>query len=265
MNLKLKHLMYLLILLAGIIFILISYLFITWVLSKYYYERDSLLRNSPLSMETCNKISTFSYDTGLIFNPENKQTFYLKSECYLKVAVEERDSTICNKVIERKSIFFNGTGISKNSCILEVQALQQNDNDEKVGVDDIHIIKNVFINHKNRHTILELEIITEGAPKGRYDLSFNLYDNQDGGLGPINTPTGNSTLNFSVAESETSIQTLLYIDDIKRLSGRNNIQGEKFILEIKLKPSDEFLKDIKINGQTKKNLESSLKKEFQIN
>ena len=88
------------------------------------------------SLARCSEIDSSDYQTGLWGNPDGYRSFYKKSACIQRAAIEFRDSTLCRKVKRRFALFSSSWGYSKSNCLdlvseaynkdrRELQALRQ--------------------------------------------------------------------------------------------------------------------------------------------
>jgi hypothetical protein len=68
-----------------------------------------------VAVQTCENIDKNESQTGLIFNPDGYRSFYVRSECLQKVAVQFRDASLCSQVRRRWSVF-SSWGISSSNC-----------------------------------------------------------------------------------------------------------------------------------------------------
>src|SRR5437763_8183937 len=64
----------------------------------------------------CEAIDARAYESGLAFNPDGYRSFYLRSECFQKAAIFFRDAALCDRVIERRALFWSGWGDSPRNC-----------------------------------------------------------------------------------------------------------------------------------------------------
>src|SRR5579872_6198371 len=77
------------------------------VFQKSAYE-DALDKiNNIHGVETCKSIPASTYESFLIFNPSNVQTYYFRSYCFQRVAGDTRDESLCDQVRERKALFLD--------------------------------------------------------------------------------------------------------------------------------------------------------------
>jgi hypothetical protein len=74
------------------------------------------------AVKRCESIDRATYQSGLAFNPEGYRSFYLRSECFQKVAIEFRDESLCSKVTERRSVFSSSWGYSQANCQKQLAA-----------------------------------------------------------------------------------------------------------------------------------------------
>jgi hypothetical protein len=64
----------------------------------------------------CEKISPSEYQSGLLFNPDGYRSYYVRSECLQRAAVQFRDEGLCAHVSRRWSLFSSSWGISETQC-----------------------------------------------------------------------------------------------------------------------------------------------------
>jgi len=57
-----------------------------------------------------------AYQSGLLFNPVGYRSYYLRSECFQRIAIEFRDQKLCDLVKPRHSLFSSSWGYSKAQC-----------------------------------------------------------------------------------------------------------------------------------------------------
>jgi hypothetical protein len=68
------------------------------------------------AVSTCEKIDAGEHQTGLLMNPDGYRSYYVRSECLQKAAVQFRDQSLCSQVRRRWSLFFSSWGISDSQC-----------------------------------------------------------------------------------------------------------------------------------------------------
>jgi hypothetical protein len=64
----------------------------------------------------CEAIDPSASQSGLLFNPDGYRSYYLRSECLQKTAVEFRDESLCRQVKQRWSLFSSSWGYSPGRC-----------------------------------------------------------------------------------------------------------------------------------------------------
>ncbi len=79
-------------------------------LASDYAERETAAK------QRCEAISSSEYQSGLFFNPEGYRSYYVRSECFQRAAVQFRDSRLCDRVHRRWSPFSSSWGVSSNQC-----------------------------------------------------------------------------------------------------------------------------------------------------
>jgi hypothetical protein len=68
------------------------------------------------AIEKCETIDPKEYQSGLFFNPDGYRSYYVRSECFQRAAVQFRDESLCSKVVRRYSLFSSSWGYSKRNC-----------------------------------------------------------------------------------------------------------------------------------------------------
>src|SRR6185295_1354272 len=60
------------------------------------------------------------YQSGLAFNPDGYKSFYERSECLQRGAVQFRELTLCDRVKERRALLWSSWGYSPANCRTQV-------------------------------------------------------------------------------------------------------------------------------------------------
>jgi hypothetical protein len=68
------------------------------------------------AIAACDAIDATAYQTGLAFNPDGYRSYYVRSECFQKTAVQFRDLTLCDRVRQRRALFSSSWGYSPANC-----------------------------------------------------------------------------------------------------------------------------------------------------
>lgn len=135
------------------------------------------------AVSNCGTINPKDYQTGLVFNPDGYRSLYTRSACFQKMAIKFRDSTLCDEVRQRRSLFLSSWGYSKSNCEKLVSAGIQSD------LDAINALR---IEYEKGHRVLEdfrierngngrdFDIIPQIAGEGahNYRLDFILIPKQ---------------------------------------------------------------------------------------
>src|SRR5260221_5816244 len=96
--------------------IVLSACFFLFGLSCAIAESDYQLRRAG-AKQKCEAISPSEPQSGLLFNPDGYRSFYVQSQCFQEAAVQFRDSSLCEKVRRRWSLFSSSWGISSTQCM----------------------------------------------------------------------------------------------------------------------------------------------------
>lgn len=68
------------------------------------------------AVRSCEAIDPSEYRSGLFFNPEGHRSYYVRSECFQRIAVQFRDEELCAQVRRRRAWFSSSWGYSKSQC-----------------------------------------------------------------------------------------------------------------------------------------------------
>jgi hypothetical protein len=102
--------------LSGILAVPIVMALTTAALGASYDEQRSA------AVAPCEAIDPHVYQSGLLFNPDGYRSYFVRSECFQRVAREFRDASLCAQVRQRRSLFASSWGYSPSQCLKEVQA-----------------------------------------------------------------------------------------------------------------------------------------------
>ena len=83
------------------------------------FATDYASRRSA-ALAQCEKIAPSEYQTGLLFNPDGYRSYYVRSECMQKAAIQFRDESLCAQVRRRYSLFSSSWGVSETQCRKQV-------------------------------------------------------------------------------------------------------------------------------------------------
>jgi len=82
------------------------------------------------AVKKCEAIDPSAYRSGLAFNPDGYRSFYVRSQCFQRAAVEFRDEALCGQARQRRSLFSSSWGISPRQCRQLVAAGLEKDRHE---------------------------------------------------------------------------------------------------------------------------------------
>lgn len=68
------------------------------------------------AVKECEKIDPGEYQSGLLFNPDGYRSYYFRSECMQRAAVQFRDASLCDYVRRRFSLLSSSWGVSPAQC-----------------------------------------------------------------------------------------------------------------------------------------------------
>src|SRR5437773_10887804 len=68
------------------------------------------------ALKQCQAIDPAEYQSGLFFNPDGYRSYYVRSECFQRTAVQFRDEALCARVRQRRSLFSSSWGYSPGHC-----------------------------------------------------------------------------------------------------------------------------------------------------
>ncbi len=195
---------------------------------KSSYEDALDKMNHIRGVETCQSIPASTYETFLIFNPSNVQTYFFRSYCFQQVAVQTRDEKLCDQVKERKTIFLDGSGVSAMACRKAVIDRKNQDFAERVRPESVHKIERVEISSAPSGDI-EVRVVPAGTVWGTYRFSVSLLDSSGifvETLYDIETHLSNRNDALFISLQRKKIQTVL---------GRRNGCRQRFGIRIDLK------------------------------
>jgi hypothetical protein len=131
-------------------------------------------------VEACRAIPEDDYSTALIFNPPGQSTMFHRAACLQQVAHDERDADLCGEVKERKSWFFDGSGISDQSCRELVAERIEQDRQEAASKDirSIHRVDSVEFYKNGNERDFDAVVTTKGSFPGAYLLNISVTSAQ---------------------------------------------------------------------------------------
>ena len=141
-------------------------------------EYDSSLAGRVAS---CQEIDADEYQTGLLFNPEGYRTYYTRSVCFQRLAIEYRSPDLCSEVRRRYALFSSGWGYSVRNCRQLVDEKLAEDLDEVRRLRQDYLAAPMSVNqlsvepNGNGRDFDFIPRFNDGLPYG-YQLEFRLVD-----------------------------------------------------------------------------------------
>jgi hypothetical protein len=134
---------------------------------------DQFIEHKQQRIKQCSAVDNSAYSTGLLFNPRGYATMFHRSECFQELAIEERDPSLCKEVKERKSWFFDGSGISETSCRHLVAKAVEQDKQLAASKDFglIHRLQSIAVFRNGNGRDFDVLVKTAGSLSGSYELA----------------------------------------------------------------------------------------------
>lgn len=142
------------------------------------------VRDDPLlraGIERCEAIPKKKGQTFMIFNPKKHRTVYYRSSCFQGLAINHRQVSLCDHVIERKSWFFDGSGVSPEACVSAVALKAREDREAAAKIDAGQIIKiaSAALKQNGNGRDYDLNVEFTGTEYNQYRLSAFVIDDTD--------------------------------------------------------------------------------------
>ena len=202
------------------------------VLFSAWAQADFASRLSAAQLR-CEAVPALEAHSGLLFNPKGYRSYYGRSACYQRLAVDFRQPEFCKKVWRRFSIFSSSWGYSEDNCLkLFDQAVV--DDAESIAIiraayrrGPVRLTAAVLRNNGNRRDFDLLPTFSAGFSSS-YLLTFYIV-NKQGDKVQI------AEQGFYLGEAEPEIS--LYIkqnDIIGRLDGFDEQQEYEMLFDLRL-------------------------------
>jgi hypothetical protein len=142
-----------------------------------------------MAVSACEAIDAREYQSGLALNPDGYRSYYLRSQCYQQAAIRFRDSKLCARVRQRRSLFSSSWGYSKSNCkkLLEQAINKDRDAIERMKSDyqQGHVRLSDFRVERNGNG-RDFDIIPAFSGSGAHGYTLVLEIIPDGpGLSPV--------------------------------------------------------------------------------
>ncbi len=94
----------------------LPWLFVAFVIGSSVVMAFDYADERSKAVKACEAIDRSQYQSGLYGNPDGYRSFYLRSQCLQEAAVLFRDSTLCERVRERRSLLSSSWGYAPARC-----------------------------------------------------------------------------------------------------------------------------------------------------
>lgn len=131
---------------------------------------------------SCQEIDADEYQTGLLFNPDGYRSYYLRSACLQRLAVEYRNPDLCQEVKRRRALFSSSWGYSTRNCQLLVAQKLTEDRNELQTLRQTYLAAPMSVSqltvesNGNGRDFDFIPRFNDGMPYG-YNVDFQLVDN----------------------------------------------------------------------------------------
>ena len=150
--------------------------FVAWFGTAVAADDHSLQQLSEHGRARCKAIPRDRYFTGLIFNPEHLETGYERSRCFQELAEQLRDRQLCRLATERKSWFFDGSGISPKACKANLEEGIRQDRMAAGRVQSPQRLVDLVLNRDGNGRDIDVHVLTSGGAAGSYWLTLSVID-----------------------------------------------------------------------------------------
>ncbi len=182
--------------------------------------------------DRCEAISADRYQTGLIFNPEHLETTYDRSSCFQALAEELRDPRLCRLARERKSWFFDGSGISPQVCAASVARRIRLDKAKAARMQPPQRLAGLVLYRDGNGRDIDVHLRMSGGAAGRYWLRISATG-----------PDGNErTLRQDwqpMDSTDGELRLLVKFDSVQRIAGPDQELSLRVTLERRPKDLDD--------------------------
>lgn len=177
--------------------------FLMWA-SATEAETNQLVERHTTAVNKCKAIDPDEYRSGLAFNPDGYQSYYVRSQCFQRVAIDFRNPALCSEVSRRLALFSSSWGYSERNCRKLVK--------EKLKKDRIYIEEDKA---KVANKLVRLNDFTVTASGNGRD--FNLSPTFTSGHGH------SYRLDITLIDPQDSTHHALIHSEGYRLNGKGNI------------------------------------------
>ena len=201
-------------------------LFSAWAQADY----DSRL---SAALQRCEAVPAMESHSGLSFNPKGYRSYYGRSACYQRLAVDYRQPEFCKKVWQRFSVFSSSWGYSEENCLSLFEQAVVDDAESIAIIRDayrrgpVQLTAAVLRKNGNRRDFDLLPTFSAGFSSS-YLLTFYIVDNQ-GDKVQI------AERGFYLGEAVPEISLYIKRNDIvSRLAGFDEQQEYEMLFDLRL-------------------------------
>jgi len=202
------------------------------LLFSAWAQADYAARLSAAQLR-CEAVPAMESHSGLLFNPKGYRSYYGRSACYQRLAVDFRQPEFCKMVWRRFSVFASSWGYSEENCISLFEQAALDDAESIAVIRDaylrgpVRLIDAVLRKNGNRRDFDLLPAFTAGYASS-YLLTFYIVNNQ-GDKVQI------AEQGFSLGEAAPEISLYIKQEDIiSRLAGFDEHQQYEMLFELRL-------------------------------
>lgn len=135
------------------------------------------------AVDRCLRMDPSEYATGQLFGSPGKKSYFKRSSCLQAAALKYLDASLCEDVRERDSLFFDGSGISREACMQSVA--------EKIRATPPVVIRDpyrlaeveYFRNGNGRD--VDVRIAFSGSYRHRYELTVAMVGEAGAAVGTL--------------------------------------------------------------------------------
>jgi hypothetical protein len=133
------------------------------------------------AVSKCEAINPSEHQSGLLFNPDGYRSYYVRSECFQRTAVQFRDDTLCARVRQRRSLFSSSWGYSPAHCreiVAEGKAADRTELDDmkRLYVADGVRLRAFQIERNGNGRDFDILPVFSGGYGHGYTLKFEILD-----------------------------------------------------------------------------------------
>lgn len=144
-----------------------------WAIAALVVALTCFLPAGARAQDECASIPEHAGATGLIFNADGQQVYYERSRCFMEHALRSGDVALCDKVLERRSLLFDGSYYSVATCRRLVARARAAEAAPKVAPGSAYLLEAVTLTLEGQEARVRFALSPDGVA-GIYgiDLRF---------------------------------------------------------------------------------------------